>query len=167
MKTVALLALTLPFGPPPATGGPPPADWREVSVAGLTLLVGPGKPGLGLGGLTSTMPVKAAGGEGEIVARQGLSRDISVTIREADAAQVAAMFDLPAFLKGKVKGRIGEVRVVVSGDTFTLKATGFRIPGNFIQKVEASGDMKSGFMKAKIYAFNGLAEFDGPIPGKR
>lgn len=163
MKSVALLALTLPFGPPPSAAGPPPVDWRETTVAGLTLLVGPAEPGVGLSGLTATMPVRAAGGEGTIVARQGLSRDITVTVRDADAAQVAAAFDLPAWLRPRLVGRIGEVRIVVAGDTFELRATKFRIPGDPVARVEASGNTKDRTVRVKAYAFGGLLEYEGRL----
>jgi hypothetical protein len=164
VKALAVLALTVPFGGTTPPAAPPPsAEWEVVTVMGLTMHVGPKKPGLGLGGLTATMPVRVAGGEGEAVARQGLTRDITVTVREADAAQLAALFDLPPWLKPKLVGRVGRVDLKVTGDKFDLTATGFRIPGDPVARVEAAGDTKANTVRVKARVFGGTLEYDGKL----
>lgn len=164
MKTLALLSLALPFGgeqPRPA----PVAEWRDMQVAGLTLMVGPSKgKGLGLSGITVEMPVKAAGGSGVAVVRQGLTRDIDVRITEVDAAELAKLFDLPAWLAPKLVGKVGLVELTVKGDALTLKASKFRIPGDFVSRVDMRADLKTRAYAAKLYVFGGLAEVTGTLP---
>jgi hypothetical protein len=163
MKTLALMALTLPFGPAPQS---PPETWSALDVMGLTLFTGPATTSVGFSGVTSTMPVKAAGGEGTLTLRQGLTRDVAVTIRDADVRSIAGLFDLPVWLKPKLVGRVSLVTLDVKGDRFELKATGFRVPGDPVSKVEASGDLKARTVTVKAFALGGVLEYDGKLPGE-
>jgi hypothetical protein len=164
MRGLAVLALTVPFGgPQPAR----PEPWTETSVLGLTLAMGPARNGIGLGGLTRTMPVRAAGGEGEATVRQGLTRDVSVTLREANAADLTGLFDLPAWMaRWFAGGRVGLVELKITGDRFELTASKFRIKGDPVSRVEATGNLKDKTVAVKAYALGGLLTYEGRLPGE-
>lgn len=164
MKPLAVLVLALPFGggqPPPK-----PVTFQTVNVLGLTLLVGDPKVSVGRHGVESTSPVEIGGGKGTLVAKLGLVRDVTVTIHDADAGQVTALFDLPAGIRTRLVGRIGSVVLTVKGDALTLTATGFRLRGDWLSRIEATGDLKKKTYTARIYAFGGLATVDGKLPGE-
>ena len=89
-----------------------------------------------------------------------------VTLKEVDAAQVAGLLgnDLPAVLRDRFRGRIGRVLVTVNGDTVTVKADKFRMPGDWLSRAEGTMDLKTREYRAKLYAFGGLMEFTGTVP---
>lgn len=162
MKPLAVLMLALPFGggqPPPK-----PVTFQTVNVLGLTLLVGDPKVSVGRQGVVSTSPVEVGGGKGTLVARLGLVRDVTVTVHDADAGQVTALFDLPAGIRTRLVGKIGSVVLTVHGDALTLVATGFRLKGDWLSRIEATGDLKAKTVRAKVFAFGGLIEYSGKLP---
>jgi len=99
-----------------------------------------------------------------VIPRADLQFD--VTLKELDAAQVAALLGdgLPAALRDKFRGRIGQVVMTVHAETLTVKATGFRMPGDWVSRIEGTMDLKTREYKAKLYAFGGLMEIAGTVP---
>jgi hypothetical protein len=129
------------------------------------LLTGPSQTTVGLSGVTST-PVRVAGGDGTLTLRQGLTRDVNVVVRDAEVKAVAGLFDLPKWLDGKLRGRVGLVTLTIKGDSFTLTAAGFKVPGDPVSRVEATGDLKARTVTVKAWALGGLLEYDGKLPGE-
>jgi hypothetical protein len=89
-----------------------------------------------------------------------------VTLKDLDATQVAGLLGdgLPAAVRDRFRGRIGRVVVSVNGDAMTLKADGFRMPGDWVSRAEGTMDLKTREYKAKLWAFGGLVEFTGTMP---
>ena len=166
MRSLALVAVCLPFGGPRPTAVPAP-DWAEVRVAGLTLLVGKADTTVGLGGLSSDAPVKVAGGTGSLHVRQGWTRDVEVRVADADVREVTKLFSIPDWLKGKLTGRIGSVVLTIHGDALSLTATKFHgAAGELVSRIEATGDLKAKTVKARMFCLGGLVEYAGRIPGE-
>jgi hypothetical protein len=91
----------------------------------------------------------------------------TLTLRDADVATLASLVEFPAWLKPKLVGRVGLVVLVIRGDRFELKADHFRIPGDPIKSVVATGSLAAGTVKVRAEAFGGLAEFEGRVPSPR
>lgn len=164
MRALTLLAVCLPLGGPPAA---PPAGWDPVVVGGLTLLVGPGRTTVGLDGVTVTAPVRAAGGTGTATVRRGLTRDVTAVLTELDVRELVRLVPgLPAWLRPKLVGRVGKVTLTVRGDRFELTAEGFRVPGDPVRRVTATGDLRARTVTAKVHALGGLLEYDGRLPSE-
>ena len=99
----------------------------------------------------------------------GISKaDLSmeVTFKELDAAQVTGLLGdaVPSAFRDKFRGKIGKVVLTIHAETMTVKATGFRMPGDWLSRVEGTMDLKTRAYTAKLYAFGGLMEVSGTVP---
>jgi hypothetical protein len=123
---------------------------------------------VGLSGVTSTMPVKVAGGEGTLTLRSGTHpRRERGHVRDAEVKAVAGLFDLPAVVKAKLTGRIGLVTLDREGGRPDAAATGFRgMPGDPVSRIEATADLKARTVTVKAFALGGVLEYDGKLPGE-
>lgn len=120
------------------------------------------------GGLEARGQVAVFGGSGEIGLATGLTapRHVDVTLKDVDAAQVAALAGdgIPDLLRDRLKGKIGKVALTVRGDAVAFKAEKFRLAGEWVTRAEGTADLKTRKYKLKVWAFGGLMEMEGALP---
>lgn len=125
IRTAAILALTVPFGPAARpTAEVEGRQWEPMTVAGLTVEVGPLKKEIGLGGVKASGPIRAYGGEGTVVVRQGLTRrDVDAKLRDVDAAAFLSALGgrVPELAAVKFDGRIPRLEMEIRGRKFTAR----------------------------------------------
>lgn len=161
IKSVLFFAAVLPFGGGEANR--PHADWTRAEAFGLVLQIGP--PTAAGDWRTTVSPVEVAGGRGTLTHRLGLVRDVELDVRDADAAAVAALLDLPAAVRARMTGRVGRVRLTIKGDALTLTATRFggRV-GELVSRIDATADLRTRAYKAKAAVLGGVLTAEGLLP---
>lgn len=92
------------------------------------------------------------------------SPPVVVTLKDADVAQVTSLLNVPAFLKSKLVGRVALVTLTIRGTRFELTTKGWRIPGDPVRSLKATGDWKAGTVSVKAEVLGGLLEYDGRLP---
>jgi hypothetical protein len=159
-----VLCFPMPVGHTPTK---PPAS-TTYEILGLTAIVGPAKVGLSLGGIGATSTIDVAGGSGTMEAKSGIlgPSTVHILVKDAKVEELVKGIggDLPAWLKPKLVGRIGQVVIDVKGDDVAVTATSFRIPGDPVSRIEVKANLKTRGYKAKLYALGGLAEAEGTLP---
>jgi hypothetical protein len=86
---------------------------------------------------------------------------LDLKLHDADVREVASLLSLPAFLKTKLAGKVGLVELHVRGTRFDVVATGWRVPGDPISRLEATGDWRTKKAQVKMWALGGLVEYEG------
>jgi hypothetical protein len=89
---------------------------------------------------------------------------LDVVLKDADVAQVASLLSLPAWLRPKLVGRVGLVKISVRGERFELAATHWRVPGDPVTRLTAVGDWRARTVHVKVEALGGLVEYLGRLP---
>jgi hypothetical protein len=169
-RTLFAFVLLVPAHPStPAPPAEPPARSRLNLGGGVVVDLSPLEYAVSRRGVIEAKGrVWAYGGSGDVEARTGLGLDkeVDVRLKDVDVAEVAALLgdELPAWLKPKLKGKIGVVTIAVRGDRLTLAATGFRIPGDPVARLDLEADLKTRKFTAKIKALGGLAIVAGELP---
>jgi hypothetical protein len=162
--TLLSTLICLPF----ALSGPV-EPLTKIQVLGITVRATPLKYDASLAnGVEGRGRVQAFGGSGTIGMATGLKapRHLDVKLNDVDAVEVSALLGdaLPASIRDKMRGRIGLVELAIRGDAVTVKASQFRLIGDWLAKAEGTLDLKTRKYKMKMWAFGGLLEAEGKLP---
>src|SRR5262245_57809562 len=110
----------------------------------LVLSLALATPSVSPGALSSVGTAAARKATGSDVASSNV-RHLDVTLSDIDAAQLGSLLgdSVPAYLRDRLKGRIGKVVVAVRGDQVTMKAEQFRLNGDWLARAEGTADLKA------------------------
>jgi len=122
MRSLFLIAVTIPFGPA-ARPVDPVGYWQPLEIGGIRVEVGPMAKSVGLSGVRLNGPLRAYGGVGTVAVRQGLTRDVDAVLADVDAAEFIAVIgrQIPELAAVKLRGRISRVELTIRGKAISAK----------------------------------------------
>jgi hypothetical protein len=89
---------------------------------------------------------------------------LDITLKNVDAKQLLSSMGVAEPVRNFINGKIGEIRITLNGDDFTITASKFRLQFDPISRIDVKGNLKQNTLVVKVYALGGLLEYEGKIP---